>query len=347
MAIAREPFGDIADTPIEALTLTNAAGMRARLITYGARLTELHLPDRHGATADVVIGFDDVARFADVGRYVGATCGRYGNRIAGGRFALMGREVQVDVNEPPNHLHGGTGGFDRKVWAAETEEAANRVVFSAVSADGECGFPGRCELRATYQLTDAGELRIVMEADADRATPMNMVNHAYFNLAGHAAGDVRGHLVQLHADFYTPVDAQLLTTGEVLSVAGTAFDFRAPRRLGDGFDALAPGGRGGFDHNWCLRGASDVLHPCADIREPVSGRGLTLATTEPGVQFYTAGHFGPSIIGKGGSPYRQYAGFTLETQTFPDTPNKAHFPNCILRAGDHYRHEMLFRFSAE
>ena len=346
MAIARRRFGTYEGAEVEAFTLDGGGGVAATLITFGARLAALDVPDRDGIPADVVLGCDDVAGYAGPHRYSGAVVGRYSNRIAGARLPLAGETIALDANEPPNHLHGGFKGFDLKVWAAEPDSAANAVRFTTVSADGEGGFPGRLELAATYTL--AGDrLVVVMEAATDRPTPVNLVQHAYFNLAGHASGDVRGHEIQLHAPFTTPVDAALLPTGEIRAVAGTPFDFTAPRRLGDVIDTAGLTPKGGFDNNWVLGAAgAEGLRACADIRDPASGRRLQLWTSEPGVQFYTAAHMGPHMTAKGGAPYCRFAGFTLETQAFPDTPNQPHFPSCLLRPGDRYRHEMHFRFSA-
>lgn len=346
MTVARWEFGTHEGGAVEAFRL-ESGGIAATLIGLGARLQALTVPDRDGAPADVVLGADDVAAYAGPHRYSGAVCGRYGNRIAGARFPLGGRVVTLDANEPPNHLHGGFAGLDLKLWVAEPDSAGNAVRFTTVSADGEGGFPGRLEVAATYAL--AGDrLTVVMEATTDRPTPVNLVQHAYFNLAGHGSGDIRGHEVQLHAPFVTPVDGALLPTGEIRAVAGTPFDFTRPRRLGEVIDTPGLTPKGGFDNNWVLGGAADArgLRPCADIRDPGSGRRLELWTNQPGVQFYTAAHLGPEVRGKGGVPYCRCAGFTLETQAFPDTPNQPHFPTCLLHPGQHYRHEMHFRFSA-
>jgi aldose 1-epimerase len=223
---------------------------------------------------------------------------------------------------------------------------------TAVSPDGEMGYPGRLDMSVTYELTDDG-LRITMSAQTDRPTPVNLVHHSYFNLAGHGQGDVLAHEMHLAAPHYTPVDGELLTTGEVHSVSGTPFDFTNPKPIGRDLAGLAGvggavfGEGGGFDHNWCLSGAGEDLRLCAEVRDPASGRRMTLRTSEPGVQVYTGGYLSPEVIGKGGVPYRKYGGFTLETQKFPGTPNHAHFPSCILRPGETYRHLMEFAFSAD
>ena len=340
-----EHFGEFDGQDVQAVTLQNAHGLRARLITFGARLTELHVPDRDGALDDIVLGFDTLQEYIDTDAYFGATCGRYGNRIAKGQIAQEGETHQLDCNERGNHLHGGRDGFDRKIWAIDRQSSAE-VSFTAVSEDGEMGYPGRCNLRTTYTLSDDNTLRIVMEADTTRATPMNMVHHSYFNLAGHGSGDILAQEVRLASRFYTPVDGALLTTGEVLDVAGTPFDFSHPKPIGQDIAALAA--EGGYDHNWCLDTASSTaLHPCAEVYDPATGRRMNVQTTEPGAQFYTGGYLNAQIIGKGGQAMCKYAGFALETQKFPGTPSFAHFPSCTLRPGETYRHEMLLEFTAD
>ena len=346
-----ETFGHYEGQEIKAVTISNAAGHRAKLITFGARLCELLTPDRDGAFDDIVLGFDTIEEYAATDTYFGATCGRYGNRIRAGRFSIDGNEHQLNVNEGRNHLHGGQQGFDRKVWEIDAL-TANSVVFTAVSQDGEMGFPGRSNLRSTYTITDDNELRIVMEADTTKPTLMNMVHHSYFNLAGQGSGTVLDHQVRMASRFYTPVDGELLATGEVRSVAGTPFDFSDSKSIGRDIGELAGvGGEifetgGGYDHNWCLD-AGPALHKCIDVVEPASGRTMTMLTTEPGLQFYTAGYLTDAVMGKKGKRLCKYAGFTLETQKFPDTPNFGHFPNCELRPGETYRQEMVFRFGTE
>ena len=342
-------FGEIDGQIVETVTLQNTNGLKARLITFGARLTEFWAPGRDGAFADIVLGFDTLAEYEATDTYFGATCGRYGNRIRKGRFPLDGRMVQLDCNEHGNHLHGGARGFDRKIWTI-AELTSSRVVFTATSEDGEMGFPGRSNLSASYELTDGNELRIVMEADTDAPTLMNMVHHSYFNLAGQGSGDVLGQMLRLDAGFYTPVDEELLATGEVLSVAGTAFDFTAAKAIGRDIASLPSVGAeifgegGGYDHNWCLTDTGG-MRACATAWDPASGRRMSMSTTEPGVQFYTGGYLSAAHRGKAGATLCKYAGFTLETQKFPDTPNFGHFPQCRLNPGERYRQEMIFLFS--
>ena len=345
-------FGEIDGVPVRGFVLRNANGLTARLISYGARLTEFHAPGRDGKTADIVLGFDDLASYIATNTYFGATCGRYGNRIRNGRFSLDGKQVQVDCNEGANHLHGGRAGFDRKIWNAHPDAEKNAVVFSMVSPDGDQGFPGTVHLTATYRLTDDNVLDISMRGTTDAPTILNAVHHTYWNLAGQGSGDVRDQRLRLNADFYTPVDAELITTGEVLGVAGTIFDFRDAKPIGTDIDALQDVGTGnlvggGYDHNWCLNGPGDGLRLCAHVVDPHSGRGFELFTNEPGVQFYTGGYLDQKVIGKRGLPYCRFAGYTFETQKFPNSPNVAHFPSSTLRPDEVYDHRMVFRFFAE
>jgi aldose 1-epimerase len=331
-----ETVGQIGTETIRSVTL-EAGGLRVKLLSFGARLAELWVPDRAGVLADIVLGQDNLADWQEHGTYLGATCGRYANRIAGGRFSLDGREVQVDRNEGENHLHGGSQGFDLKVWAIESHSDSH-VTFSCLSADGEMGYPGALSARATYRLD--GGLQIEMEAISDAPTVVNLVNHAYFNLAGQGSGDVLDQVLQVEAEHYLPVDDQLIPTGELLPVEGTAFDFRFARAIG----ATLPG-FGGFDHNLCLSAplGADGLRPCLEAVDPTSGRRMRLSTTEPGVQLYTGAHFdgGP---GKAGARYPRFAGFAVETQKYPDSPNRPHFPSARLEPGQKYRHVMRFQF---
>jgi aldose 1-epimerase len=351
MKIERFSFGQVNGRNVEGAVLRNGRGLSARLINYGARLTAFEMPGRDGRLADIVLGFDDIASYVATNTYFGATCGRYGNRIREGRFDIDGQAVQVDRNEGANHLHGGRNGFDRKLWDIATDEAANAVTFSTISPAGEEGFPGTMELTATYQLTDDG-LDIRMRGTTDAPTVLNAVHHTYWNLAGQGSGDVRDQELKLFSDFYTPVDAELITTGEVLSVADTAFDFRSPKPIGRDIDTLQDVGTGnlvggGYDHNWCLNGVDRGLHPCARVVDPKSGRGFELHTNEPGVQFYTGGYLDEKVIGKQGKPYCRFAGYTFETQKFPNSPNFAHFPSSALYPGEVYDHRMVFRFFTE
>lgn len=334
-------LGPIGGTEVRTVTLTGAGGLSVTLMTWGARLAELWVPDRTGALADIVLGHDSLADWQAHGTYLGATCGRYANRIAGGRLVLDGRTVQLDRNEGPNHLHGGSRGFDLRHWQIDGQSDSH-VTFATTSPDGEMGYPGTLHVRATYRI-DGPRLTIEMQARTDAPTVVNLVNHAYFNLKGQGAGDILDQRLQVEAGHYLPVDDALIPTGEVRSVAGTAFDFRQPRAIG----ASLPG-PGAFDHNLCLSApqGADGLRPCLAASDPVSGRRMALWTTEPGVQLYTGAHFngGP---GKAGARYPRFAGFAVETQRFPDTPNRPQFPSARLEPGQDYRHVMRFDFTPE
>ncbi len=332
-------IGQIGGTSVRMVTLSGSGGLRLSLLTFGARLAELWVPDRTGVLADINLGHDNLTDWQVHGAYVGATCGRYSNRIAGGTFVLDGRTINVDQNEGAQHLHGGAAGFDLKVWEIESHSASH-VTFSTTAASGEMGYPGALACRVTYRIENLG-LGIEMEATTDAPTVVNMVNHAYFNLAGQGSGDVLGQNLQVEAEFYLPVDDRLIPTGEVVSVRDTAFDFRQPRPIG----AKMPG-PAGFDHNLCLSSPLDAsgLRPCLEAVDPASGRRMRLATSEPGVQLYTGAHFSGSP-GKAGARYPRFAGFAVETQRFPDSPNRPHFPSAWLEPGQIYRHRMQFDFT--
>lgn len=331
------PIGQIDGAEVHQATL-EANGLKIVLLTWGARLAELWVPDAKGIQADIVLGHDTLTDWETHGTYLGATCGRYGNRIAGGKFTLDGKTFQLDRNEAAKTLHGGTHGFDRKQWAIESHSDTH-VTFALTSPDGDMGFPGTLQARTTYRI-DGPTLTIEMTATTDAPTIINLVNHAYFNLAGQGEGDIMGQHLQIDAAHYTPVDADLIPTGEIRSVQNTAFDFRQPRPIG----VRLPGPKA-FDHNLCLSApaGADGLRPCLTATDPATGRRMTFSTTEPGVQLYTGAHFdGP---GKQGAHYPQFAGFAAETQRFPDSPNNPQFPSARLDPGQTYRHVMRFDFT--
>ncbi|MEV8564551.1 aldose epimerase family protein [Streptomyces sp. NPDC051322] len=317
-----EPFGRLADgTPVHRWTLERG-GTRVRVLTYGGIVQSVEVPDRAGVPAGVALGFPDLAGYlACPGPYFGALVGRYANRIAGGRFTLDGRTYQLARNNPPNSLHGGDRGFDKHVWDAEPV-GAHGVRLSRVSPDGEEGFPGRLSVSATYSLDDSGALRIAYEATTDAPTVVNLTNHTYWNLAGVGSGSAAGHELRISASRLTPVDDDLIPTGEFAPVAGTRFDFREPRKVGTG-----------YDHNFVLDGPD-----AAELHDPGSGRVLTVTTTEPGVQLYTGDHLGDGPFGPGD-------GVALETQNFPDAPNRAAFPSAVVRAGGGYASETVYGFA--
>jgi len=346
-SVTRTPFGKTADgTAVEVFTLTNANGLELRAITYGGIITSLKVPDRTGALGDIVLGFDSLDGYLKDHPFFGAIIGRYGNRIARGRFLLDGQEYKLATNNGPNHLHGGPRGFDKQVWSAEILPSNNTVAFTRTSADGEEGYPGNLKVEVTYTLTDNNELIVFYRATTDKATPVNLTQHSYFNLAGEGSGDILGHSLMLNADRYTPVDSALIPTGELAPVEGTPFDFRTPTRIGERIDQAHPqitNGQG-YDHNWVLNKESNALSMAARVTEATSGRTLEVATTEPGVQFYAGNFLDGTLTGKSGRPYPRRSGFCLETQHYPDSPNHPNFPSTIITPGQEYRTRTVFTF---
>ncbi|MDM7955201.1 aldose epimerase family protein [Blastomonas sp.] len=349
----RTPAGTLADgTVIEAVTLTGANRVSARIISFGATLQSLTAPDRNGELADVLLGFDDAADYVAKPNYFGVTVGRFANRIDQGRFVLDGKTYQVSQNNKGNSLHGGEVGFDRRLWRiiALTQGKRASVTLALTSADGDQGYPGEVEAQVTYTLDDAGQLTISFDATTDRPTVINMTNHAIFNLAGEGApGGALGHLLTIPASAITPVSATLIPTGALRPVAGTAFDFRTPQtldsRIRDGRDEQIAFGRG-YDHNFALdKGLTGTPQPAARLEDPVSGRVLEVLTTEPGVQLYTGNFLDGTVPGKGGRLYRMGDGIALEPQKFPDAPNHPKFASARVDPGTPYRHVMIYRLS--
>lgn len=352
-AYETHPFGATPDgDTVERITLRSPDGIELDVITYGATVTRLMALDRDGVPADVVLGHEWLESYLAGTPYFGAIVGRYGNRIADGRFTLDGTEYELAINNGPNHLHGGLVGFDKVIWEAEPyeTESGSGVVLTYVSEAGEEGYPGELSVRVTYALTGS-DLRIDYEATTDAPTIVNLTHHGYWNLAGHGAGDILGHELTLAASRFTPVDETLIPTGELRAVEGTPFDFREPTAIGARIDAadeqLEFGG--GYDHNFVIDGwANDgELRPAAVLRDPASGRVMEVLTTEPGVQFYSGNFLDGSDIGKGGALYGHRTGLCLETQHFPDSPNQQGFPSTVLRPGETYRSTTVYRFSAE
>ena len=352
LSLERQPFGTTSQgEPVELFTLTNASGMRVRFTNYGGIITSIEVPDRAGTLEDVTLGFDSLAGYLGEHPYFGALVGRYGNRIARGRFTLDGKEYTLAVNNGPNHLHGGLRGFDKVVWRAEPFENDSSVgaVLSYASANGEEGYPGSLQARVTYTLTNDNALRFAYHATTDAPTPVNLTQHAYFNLAGDGEGDILDHQLVLNASRYTPVDSTLIPTGEIAPVRGTPFDFTTPTaigaRIGQDHEQLRFGG--GYDHNFVLDRQGDGLSLAARLTEPTSGRVMEVLTTEPGIQFYSGNFLDGSLTGKGGHVYEHRSGLALETQHFPDSPNQPAFPTTILRPGEEYRSETVYRFSVD
>jgi aldose 1-epimerase len=333
-------------------TLKNAHGIELKVLDYGGIIVSLKVPDRTGKLGDVVLGYDSLAGYERASPYFGAIVGRYGNRIAHGRFTLDGRTYALATNNGPNHLHGGVRGFDKVVWDVTPLEARDSValILRRTSPDGEEGYPGTLHATVTYTLTSRNEVIFDYHATADRATPVNLTQHSYFNLAGDGSGDILGHVVTLNADHFTPVDSTLIPTGELQSVAGTPFDFRSPTPIGariDADDVQLRYGRG-YDHNFVLnKRGGDSLPLGARVYEPSSGRVMEISTTEPGLQFYSGNFLDGTLRGKNGVVYRHRYGFAMETQHFPDSPNKPGFPSTILRPGAEYRSRTIYAFSVQ
>ncbi len=340
----RAAFGKTGGTPVEIFTLRNANGLEVRATNYGGIITSVRVPDRSGRFGDVVLGFDTLDPYVNDHPFFGAIVGRYGNRIAKGRFSVDGQTYTLATNNGPNHLHGGRTGFDKVVWNAALVDGRAGVVFSRRSADGEEGYPGNLEVRVTYTLTDRNELVIDYYATTDKATPVNLTQHSYFNLAG--AGDILGHQLTIDADRYVPVDATLIPTGALAPVDGTPFDFRKPTPIGARIDLpheQITNGLG-YDHTWVLNRTRPGLQRAARVVETTMGRTLEVATTEPGVQFYSGNFLNGSLSGKDGRVYHRRTGFCLETQHFPDSPNNPTFPSTILRPGQEYTSQTVFTF---
>lgn len=347
-----EAFGKTADgQPVEIYTLRNASGMVAKVMTRGATLVELHVPDRDGKMADVVFGFNDVAGYeSERNQYFGVTAGRVANRIAKGKFTLDGKTYQLATNDGPNHLHGGgPRSLDKVIWKAKpfaTDDALG-VRFTYTSPDGEENYPGALACEVTYTLNNNNELRIDYTASTDKATPINLTNHAYFNLSGAGSPTIHDHLLTLHASRYTPVDDTLIPTGGLASIEGTPLDFRKPTRIGERVEQLDAAPTKGYDHNFVLdKDAEGELTTAAELYDPSSGRLLTVKTTEPGIQFY-GGNFLYGQEGKDGKTYAHRSGCCLETQHFPDSVNRSSFPNTILKPGETYKHTCIYGFSTK
>jgi aldose 1-epimerase len=346
-SVARTPFDTTpAGEPVELFTLTNPRGIEVRALTYGGIILSLRTPDRDGRLGDVVLGYDRLAGYLRASPYFGAIIGRYGNRIARGRFTLDDVTYTLATNNGPNHLHGGVRGFDKVVWSGEaiTTDTAVGVVFRYTSPEGDEGYPGTLQAQVTYTLTDDGKLVFDYRATTDRATPVNLTQHSYFNLAG--AGDILGHELMIAASGYTPVDSTLIPTGVVAPVEGTPFDFRTPTAIGARIAGDDPQLRNGlgYDHNFALDREGNDLILAARVAEPTSGRTLEIWTTEPGIQVYSGNFLDGSITGKAGQVYAHRTGFCLETQHYPDSPNQAAFPSAILRPGEEYRSRTVLAF---
>jgi aldose 1-epimerase len=351
--VQQQPFGTHDGRPVSVYTLTNSHGVEVRAMNYGGIILSIRVPDRKGEFADVVLGHETLEGYIPNPPYFGAIVGRYANRIANGTFTLDGKTYTLPKNDGPNTLHGGTTRtFNQVVWDAEPLKGKTGVAFSYLSKDGDDGFPGNLKVKVTYTLTDANALIIDYEATTDKATPINVSQHSYFNLKGEGNGDILDHEIMINADRFTPVDKNLIPTGELRPVKGTPFDFTKPTKIGahinDDYEQLVLGH--GYDHNFVIKRQGDSVRDldlAARVYEPTTGRVLEVSTTQPGVQFYTGNFLDGSITGKHGHVYKHRYGFCLETQHFPDSPNHPDFPNTILRPGETFHEKTIFKFSAK
>ena len=349
--IKKQAFGTVPEGRVDLYTMTNSRGMEVRAMNYGGIIVSLRVPDKKSVLADVVLGFDTLDAYLNNKPYFGAIIGRYANRIANGKFTLNGAEYRLARNNGMNSLHGGLKGFDKVLWRGEQFENNQGigVVFTYTSKNGEEGYPGNLKAKVTYTLTDQSELQIEYQATTDEATPVNLTNHSYFNLASEGNGDILKHNLILNADRFTPVDSTLIPAGELRSVAGTPFDFTKPTAIGARIDtnneqlAIAHG----YDHNFVLSRKGSGLELAGRVHEPQTGRALEVYTTEPGVQFYTGNVLDGTITGKHGHAYNKHAGLCLETQHFPDSPNHSNFPWTILKPEQTYNSRTVYKFSAE
>jgi aldose 1-epimerase len=343
LSIEKTPYGEMPDgAKVDLYTLTNGRGMKVKLTNYGAITVSVEAPDKAGKAADVTLGYDTLDEWLKSTSYFGATVGRYANRIAKGKFTLDGKTCTLATNNGENALHGGIKGFDKVLWNAEPVKTANSVgvKFHYLSKDGEEGYPGNLSVTAVYSLTGDNEFRVQFSATTDKPTIVNLAHHTYWNLTGGAAGDILGHELMLAADKYTPVDAGLIPTGELKAVAGTPMDFTKPTAIGARIDQV----EGGYDHNYVLRNQGGKVARAARVVEPKSGRVMEISSDQPGIQFYSGNFLDGTVTGKGGVVYKKHWGFCLETQHYPDSPNKPDFPSVVLRPGQTYKHVMIHKF---
>lgn len=344
MSIKKQAYGKTEDGKnVDLYTLTNANGLKAEIITFGGIVTSLQVPDKDGKLADIVLGCDNLDDYAKKSPYFGALIGRFGNRIAKGKFTLDGVEYKLATNNGPNHLHGGIKGFDKVVWGAKAMETDDgpALKLTYTSPDGQEGYPGTLSCTVVYTLTDNNELKISYEAETDKPTVVNLTHHSYFNLAGYNSGDILGHQMQIFADNFTPVDDTLIPTGEIKAVKDSPMDFTKPMTIGSRIKEVP----GGYDHNYVLNNSGGSLALAASVYDPNSGRVMEISTTEPGIQFYSGNFLDGTIKGKD-AVYNKHAGFCLEAQHFPDSPNKSSFPSVVLKPGQKYTQLTVHKFSA-
>jgi aldose 1-epimerase len=348
--VESKPFGMQGGRPVTLYTLTNSHGVEVQAMNYGGIILSIKVPDRKGQFADIVLGHETLEGYVPNPPYIGAIVGRYANRIANGTFTLDGKTYTLPKNDGPNTLHGGTDKtFNKVVWDGEALKGKSGVAFTYVSKDGDDGFPGNLKLKVTYTLTDDNELVIDYEATTDKTTVVNLSQHSYFNLAGEGTGDILNHEIMINADRFTPVDKNLIPTGELRPVKGTPLDFTTSTKVGarieDTYDQMVLGH--GYDHNWVINRKGDGLTLAARVYEPTSGRVMEVSTTQPGVQFYTGNFLDGTITGKQGHVYKRRFALCLETQHFPDSPNHPDFPSTTLKPGETFKSKTVFKFSTK
>lgn len=345
MNITKKNFGEVGGKQVFQYTLTNKNGMTVKILNYGGIVKQIIVPGKDGDKADVALGYDSLHQYLEDTPYFGALVGRYGNRIAKGKFTLDGQTYQLATNNGPNHLHGGIKGFDKVVWDATDflEPTKTGVVLTYFSKDLEEGYPGNLDVKVTYTLTADNELMIDYEAETDKTTIINLTHHSYFNLKGHGNGDILGHQMEIFADQYVPVDELLIPTGELLPVKGTPMDFKKPITIGKRIAEV----EGGYDHCWVLNNFDGKLRLVARVTEPISGRVMKVLTDQPGLQFYSGNFLNGTNIGKGSTAYQKHFGFCLESEHFPDSPNQPAFPSVVLKPGEKYKTQTIYQFEVK
>ncbi len=340
-AITKENFGEVDGKPVFLYTLHNKNGIEVSISNYGGTVTKWMAPDKNGKKSSIVLGFDSLSGYLAKPPYFGALIGRYGNRIAKGKFKIDTSTYTLATNNGKNHLHGGLKGFDKVVWDASSVDSVPALTLNYTSKDGEEGYPGNLKVTVLYTLTDENELSIEYNAETDKTTPVNLTNHSYFNLTGDVNNNILNHVLMIKADYYTPVDTTLIPTGEIKAVKGTPFDFTVPTAIGSRISAV----KGGYDHNFVLNNKDASLNLVATVTDSISGRKLEVFTTEPGLQFYTGNFLDGSIKTSDGKPIQQHAAFCLETQHFPDSPNQPKFPSTLLKPGEKYHTVTKYKLS--
>jgi aldose 1-epimerase len=343
--ITEKPFGNFENKPVTEYTITNASGMQVSILNYGGTVTKIITKDKNGKDGDVILGYDSLSGYLQkTNPYFGCLVGRYANRIANGKFSVDGKEYTLAANNNGQSLHGGLKGFDKVMWSAEKLPGDSSLKLTYASRDGEEGYPGDLNVEVIYSLTSANELKIEYKATTDKATPVNLTNHCYFNLSAGADSTILGHELMLNADKYTPVNDKLIPLGKHNDVKNTPFDFTISKLIGRDIDNI----KGGYDHNWVLNRIGTSLERMATLSHAASGRMVEVFTTEPGIQFYSGNFLDGTLTGcKGGKPYIWHGGLCLETQHFPDSPNQPSFPNTILKPGETYTHTTVYKFSVK